>query len=282
MRKLPLLIVLLIALGAATCSTNYGYNLLGRPTPTPSPAAVSIPVMAGWQISAHPVVSSGDFVFAVHALLLTGQQTTVLYSLSGPAAGAPLSASSIRMIDDVKQEYPLLRVTNLGQLDQLQVGVLAFSTRHAGIRELHVLVRPSAGATPLDLLAAQAPYEPDYRIDSTQTTSGSGCFDQGGYRVSFNGWALHKGDIVADAQSAQGMTMQEVLRQNVTEAASHPAPAGATPTIVPPNPSALQLSGGKPVGDEATLRIENLQSRQVRLLYIVFLMDGDVKATFVQ
>jgi hypothetical protein len=78
------------------------------------------------------------------------------------------------------------------------------------------------------------------------------------------------------------MTVEEILHQRATEAAAHPARPGVTPTPVQANPSALQLSGGKPILDEATLRIEDLQSHQVRFLYIVFLTNEDVKASWLQ
>ena len=285
MRRLKLLFVVLIAFSAGGCSTSNDNAPRIETPPSPFPTVLNIPVFTAWQIGDNPIGSSGDFSFAAHALVLTGEQTMILYSLSRLSLRTSLAGSWIRMVDEAKQDYPLSIMTPLAELDRLQVGVITFAPRRAGIRELHLLLQPSAQAAPLDILVARLlnPPEDSSRIAfARSSTSRDGYLEQTGYRISFNGWSLYKGDEVADQQSAKGMTTQQVLEQNATEAASRPASAGATPTIVPPNPSAQQLSGGRSVMDEATLRIEDLQSHLARFVYVVFLDNGDVKAIVLQ
>jgi hypothetical protein len=252
--------------------------------PVPSVGSpMGLPVRTFWQIGDHPIALSGDFIFAVHAVVLTGQQTTVLYSLSGPTASTTLANSSVQLNDDAKQTHALSKITTLAQLARLQLGIITFGPRHGGIRELHVLIRPSAQAAPLDMIVAKlvgSPAEDSH--GAVLAASRDGYLEQGGYRISFNGWSLYKGDIVADRLSAKGMTVEEILHQRATEAASHPVQPRGTPTPVPVDPAALQLSGGNPILDEATLRIEDSQSHQVQFLYLVFLADGEVKATLLQ
>ncbi len=289
MRKLALLSIILLAMLAAGVYTVYRAGsapAIETPkqveanTPIEGPVLLQ-PVLATWIMGDQPVVSKGDSTFAVHIVLLTDQQTTIIYSLSGPNANIPLAGSSMQMGDDTAQVYKSTQVTSLAQLDRLQLGALTFQPRKVGARQLHVLFHfPNdtnlSDAVPAKLTGtSESPSSPGILGAPFR----EGYLDQASYRISFNGWGFEKGDAIAQAQAnSKGMTLEEIMRQAATKAAQ-PQHPGPTPTPVPADQAVLQLSGGKPVYLAATLRIEDTLTKQVRYMYIVFLASGEVKAT---
>jgi hypothetical protein len=161
-----------------------------------------------------------------------------------------------------------------------------------GSRELHLIINPADGGKPLDLLAATVR---TYAGADVSTADGgaiyrAGYLDQDGYRVSFNGFGLARGDEVAqvtqDASTTTAPATEKPMSLRETQAAAAaswtPAPPKPTITSASPGTEALNLSGGKPIQYESTVRFEDLQSHQTQYLFLVFLADGELKGELVQ
>lgn len=250
-----------------------------KPIPTAVPP---IPWMTHWGMGDSPIVSQGGFSFATHIIHFNSEATTVIYTMSGASFVGPPVATTIQMVDDVNGTYALNQADPLAQLNQLQIGVLNFDVCDTEARELHLLVRPSQEANPLDAFIAKVS-GPDLPCDlyGHRSTHREGYYEQGGYRISFNGWGLSKGDLAGSIANPTTFTMEE-LRNS-----SDPLPTVlplltrlpvATPSRIPESSLANDLALGVPIETEATLRIEHLQTHVVTFLYIVFLRNGDVKA----
>jgi hypothetical protein len=78
---------------AATMSTQ-------SPAPTSSQSDVSLPVLASWIIGAQPVVSRGDFTFAVHMVVVDGERVIVIYSASGLTVDQSFASKSVQLTDE--------------------------------------------------------------------------------------------------------------------------------------------------------------------------------------
>lgn len=293
MRKFVMLSIILLVILVASVYTVYqaaspppseAPNQAATITPITGPV-LGKPVLANWIIGDQPAVSQGASTFAVQIVLLTDRQMTVIYSLSGPNANIPLAGSSVEMVDDTAQVYKSTQAIPLVQLDRLQLGAMTFGPRKLGARQLTVQVHSPTDGSILDVASAKL-------VGTSEGPSSPGILgapfregylDQASYRISFNGWGFAKGDAIAQAQSNnKGMTLEETMRQAATEAAVQPQHPGATPTPVSAEAAVSQLAGGKPVYLAATLRIEDTSTKQVRYLFIVFLANGNVKATLVQ
>jgi hypothetical protein len=182
-------------------------------------------------------------------------------------------------------------VTPLAQLGQLQIGAVTSGPRvTTSGREIHVLLDLAAGTQPMDVFVAKV-VGPE-GMTPPGSANRAGYLDQSGYRVSYNGYDFTKGDRVAEVAQGNNATGVAVTEKPIpvmaTEAAAAaswtPQPPGATSTRFVPTTEALafELAGGKPIRSQATLRIEDLASKVPQYLFIIFLMDGSVKATLVQ
>lgn len=288
-RLCPIFVIMALVLSACSLPTLPGMaETTSAPTSTPTwAAAVSKPLSFSWKMPQNVVAAAGEFRFGVHGALVTSNQVTLLYILTGPTAATPLTSSLLEVKDDAKRVLSAApKVVPLAQLPGLQYGAIIVAPRPRGVHELRLLIHPSPQASALDLVAVEQVASPDMDDPAiTGWATRDGYVEQGGYRISFNSSGLKKGDRVANATLTPGRTMAELKSQDATAAASRPTPKPGVTSTIPRTPAAepitLQLSGGKPILSDETFRIEAIQSRQVQYLYVVFLMDGDVKGTIV-
>jgi hypothetical protein len=304
-----------ILAGCVSGTTVLPANTTTVEKPTEAPNEVLRPLISRWIIGTKLEASEPSFSFAIHLLEITPHHTTVIYSTSYPSADQFEVEKSIRMVDQKGQEYPLLKVTPLNQFDNLKVEALTFVVRQRDATELHLLVQPPGGeGLTLDFLAAMvygSLEEFDYLYGSGYWwVSREGYVTQNQYKISFNGFWLGKGDLIAEERADPGLTDEEAMRGEMHLTETPPSMAEApteissprilsppyppmitgtppwllepTPTQVPPNAIAAELAGGKRIMREATLRFEDTQSGQVDYLYILFLEDGKVKSTVLQ
>jgi hypothetical protein len=304
-------------LGGCGLGAGTSPQAVNHPTGTVQSDVVR-PVLAHWGIGDRPVVSSGDFTLAANIVIIDGARLTVLYSFAGPDPNQLLDSKSVQLTDETGQlthtpcmatqvppsypvsgdtqvappctPYPIAPVvTHLAQLGQLQMGAITYSPRTIGALEQHVLVSLPGVAKPLDVLAARL-IGPPQEDPASGAPYRLGYLDQAGYRVSFNGYGWNKGDQTAaimQASSATGVPFGLLVTQLATQSAATQMAVtnGLNGTSTPALTAALMgsnLAGGKPIRLDATLRIEDLQSHGVYYLYVVFLSDGEVKASLVQ
>lgn len=304
-----------ILAGCVSGTTVLPANTTTVEKPTEAPNEVLRPMISRWIIGTKLEASEASFSFAIHLVEITPHHTTFIYSTSYPSADQFDVEKSIRMVDQRGQEYPLLKVTPLDQFDSLKVEALTFAVRQRDAIELHLLVHPPGGEhLTLDFLAAMvygSLEEFDYLYGSGQWwVRREGYLTQNQYKISFNGWWLGKGDLIAEERADPGLTNEEAMRGETYLTETPPSIAEApteisgprvpsppyptmitgtppwllipTPTQIPPNPIAAELAGGKRIKAEATLRFKDTQSGQVNYLYILFLEDGEVKSTVLQ
>jgi len=217
-------------------------------------------------MGANPVAIQGPFSFAAHIVALTADQTIVIASTSDRSVLASTTLS-----DGQGRTFESLGTTPLAQLGPLVIEAIAFPPRAAEAGQLCLHLVPSAEAgsnlKPMEVTIAQSSNAPDDVTHSCYLYR-DGYFEQAGYRISFNAWALYQGDRVAEAASDVSGAFEEADVAGVV--------ATSTPISLPP--IAQDLSGGQPVRTEATLRIEDITTGQVHYLYLLFLQNGEVKA----
>lgn len=228
-------------------------------------------------------VTSGGTTFAPQLFVFGDTFTTMIYTVSGePALLSPESlAPTLR--DDKGSSNKLNQLSTLMNLEQVQIGALVFEPPALGTQRLQLELQMSTDKVGITLVNIQS--------DGSQRPGGTfypdGYWEQGNYRFSINGLALVKGDRVAQAKSAIPLSDEELDNERATRAANAEAntpPSETPPTRTPPevNPSALDLAEGKPIYQQATIRIQDLKSGKVQYLYLVILDDGQVKSMILE
>ncbi len=239
------------------------------------------PMFARWVMSDNPVISQGDYVFAVQVASLEPYRTRLLYSLSGADANPLVAGPEVYLRDDEGRTYASTKVTVLAQLPRLELGVITLDPRMPAGREMHLVLPSPQGSSPVDAELFRFPgtrQGPDGG-EGTKSNLGlnrEGYLEQAAYRLSFNGWGVIKGDRNDPAYREQ------LSRAAAATFAAEPPRGAETLTPVPVNPIKLQLSGGQPVTREGTLRVEDIQTKQVQYLYFVLLQNDEAKATLLQ
>lgn len=223
-------------------------------------------VVIPWEMGENPTAIQGPFSFAAHIVALTADQTIIIASTSDRSVLASATLS-----DGQGRTFESLGTTPLAQLGPLAVEAITFPPRAADAGQLclHLVPPAEAGSNlrPVDVTIAQSSDAPDDVTHSCYLYR-DGYLEQAGYRISFNAWALYRGDRVAEAASDVKGTFEEADVPGVV--------ATSTPISLPP--IAQDLSGGQPVRTEATLRIEDTTAGQVHYLYLLFLQNGKVRA----
>lgn len=248
------------------------------------PPAQSIPQPMSWMPSDQPVATQGEASVAVYLIELDSKQSLVLYSLSAPEARADeLNASMVETgMDGLSSKESEL----LLKFGEVQFFASKFDPPQAKGQELHLKIESSKLGDGLDVqltkeFAGIDSGQPLTELDR-ETVAGIGAVEQGGYRITFNGFFLNTGDLNADQLNEKPRTQQEDIL-----AASNPQNGRtvgplATPEPQKPSETLVQMAEGKPVRTQLTLRIENLSTKEVKFLYIITLDDGQVKAKFIE
>lgn len=225
-------------------------------------------------------VSQGNITLALQVLNL-GDSSTVVYSLSGVDPATAPESFSPQLTNEKGDAIKLIRSDILAQLDGVQIGQFTFDAVPLGTQLLQLTLQSKEMEKPLAMTLAKIRAGPDERAGGSFYPFDY--FEQGSYRISINGFGLIRGDSIALANSRKGQSDQDLENERATRAANaknKTRPAEMPPTASPPTPEAakLELAGGKPVVQDATLRIEEVKSGQVQYLYFVILEEGEVKA----
>jgi len=226
--------------------------------------------------------AQGETNLAVHLIELDSKQSLVIYSLSAPQDRdlKPIISETGRN-NLANQETDLLL-----DLVTVQFFVSKFEPPHAKGTELHLVIQSPELGNGLDTQLTKQLEGIESRQPLTESDreslAGIDEIEQGGYRISFNGFFLNTGDLRADQTKSKPRTqMEDVLADSESQKGKS---AGPLPTKEPRKlyQKLLELSEGKPVRTDLTLRIENLKTKETKFLYIVTLDDGRVKAKIIE
>lgn len=244
-------------------------------------SARTLPIQSSWILGSNPLVSTKDAILGTHVILITDKQTTIIYSISSDQALNDVTKQSLSLKDDKDNNYKVGEPQLLASLDGLQIVSATFQNPAANAGKLEFELQPSDQMLAMKATVAQIDppnSEPPVLEGSQILIPRDGYLDQGNYRVSFNGFYTSTDNLAEKQQSAKGITTEELLKQSANET---PNATDLTKPI-PQNPITVQLADGKTVLGEATIRVEDIESRQVRFLYIVFLPDGETKSTWLE
>lgn len=243
-----------------------------------APITCCQPLQIFWELAKSPMGTNGESSLGVHFVVLQDQRVTVIYSFAGDEQLQEEFGSKIRLADNTGKKYEPVQKALLANLEHVHVGSLTFKGLARQANQLTLEFEPSTN-NPLVVEVAHLDSSSAQSSESSQSALGrQGPFEQSGYRITFNGFYLYKGDLAAEQQDSTPITQAEDL---ATAAAAQPKdPLEPLPTAEPIQPSAitLELAQGEPMASEATLRVETIATKQVQFLYLVILKNGEVRA----
>ncbi len=277
MRKMSIFLLAGLLLTSIVAYTLTRIPRTSRGASAPDPSIVLGPVVTGWSMDDLPVSASKTLSFAAHIVELNEQRTAVVYSMLEVNAGDLTAASAISTQDENGHISKVVKVIPLAKVDRLEFGVMIFGPRQPDAHELRLVLGKT---NPVIVNIAKEPRDLQTSVSLSQMLYRENYFDQLGYRISFNAWSWFTEDRVAQMLSDTGQTEAQLRQSNTPQVSVVTASATATP--VPIKTLAVELAAGEPVHTEATLRIEDTTTHRVSYLYMLFLMNGDVRATLVQ
>jgi hypothetical protein len=248
--------------------------LLGEPPPPRS-----LPQQMSWLPGEQLFSTQGEASVGVYLTVLDNNRSVVIYSLAAPR---PFSDN----LKEIVSENNRADLSNkesqlLAQLGDVRFIASTFDPPKVKGDELHLHLESSKFGNGLDVQLTKEfkSIESGHPLTASdrESVAGIDVVEQGGYRITFNGFFLYTGDLQADQKNSEPRTQQEdILAASETKDGQTEGP------IPTPEPrqlprTLLELSDGKPVRNELTLRIENLATNEVNFLYIVILENGQVK-----
>ncbi len=238
---------------------------------TPTGPLYTSPLMVMWSVSGDPQISVQSYHLAIHGFMLRGQETFLLYSLSGIGLRQLIASADIQVVDDQGNVSLLIAaVPMLERPGQPEVGGMRFEHRIIGASELYLRITPKQGeGERLETMFARFErLSDDFKhlnlndyLDRTYFAVNETTAEQGGYKISFRAWY-----VVSDTPDPNRPADLEATPQN-PDPNSQAMPTQKTPwAAVPP---------GVEVFREATIRIENATDGEVTYLWLQLLSDGE-------
>jgi hypothetical protein len=191
----------------------------------------------------------------VHGFELTSTNIIVYYSLSGYDSNQLLAGESMWIRDDLGHASRLYRIIPMATLARIELGIMEFEPRRVGAKELYL----SLGKEPGDIsiletnIAIYTGSVDDYdTLSRVYYIARVDASEQAGYQISFRNWEY----------------------PSITQTPS----IEATPTVggeaeaLPTSTAVIEIGRG------ISLRIEDTGSRQVHLLTMQLLFDGNAMA----
>ncbi|MDL1897770.1 hypothetical protein FBQ82_16025 [Anaerolineae bacterium CFX7] len=245
-------------------------------------APVSEPKPQFFELSENPRASKAGFDFSVQLVATSPKQTIMLYSMTAPES-VEARDFAIDLIETGKSRENAKENSILEQFDKLRFGVLKFDPPSSrGAEFILRLDSPQTG--PLELNVTKntnlANSESPLNEGDRSIISREGSIEQGDYLVSFNGFGLYTRNLQADQANAQPRTQEEDLKAAQTRPAA--AEPQQTPAPVEPRKITQELAEGKEIWSDASFRIENRVTKEVKILYVVILEDGQVKSRILE
>lgn len=217
-----------------------------------------------WEWAGDTAVSGNGFAAGDHIVWAEPDRTVAVVSLSGDEQPKP---ESFMLMND-ERGYAIQSSSPLGQVDDVTVWAVTFPAREANITHLGIQLDENVR---LPLLVSNGGED---ALKSSMSFYREGYVEQGGLRISFNGWGLTTLDRLATTESMDYETAlaEEVERlQNQGIEASLDEASGI-----------LHLEKVETaVLGEATLRFERTSDQTVQFIYLYLLPDGRIPAQLI-
>jgi len=215
-----------------------------------------------WETVDQPILSTGEFSLAIYALRLTGQDTVLLYSITGIGADQFTGPGKIiQMKDNADNVLGLIASGSLARLDSIEFGYLKFSPRQVDSIELFLQV--NQGTKSEDMMEipvarlVNAPEDPSVYQTRTYLLGTDKVTDQDNFRISFVSWAAPS-------------YVQSTITPSV-QISAYPPPVGEIGTEALPTPTAIFSRAM----NAATLKIEGKNDEAV-YLYVEFFANETI------
>ena len=195
-----------------------------------------------WTMAKQPIIPGDDFVLNVYATILSGNETIIIYSITG----FDLAKLNVILRDDKERTAELESADTFMEIDDVSFGTMKFGSRPIGSSELYLAVGENGDEENPETNIAIFNYPPEpQHLHSGRTYSGSssGDFEMDNLIVSFAGWF------------DPPIPFENYVRD---------------------------LPEGVSVKKKATLLIEDKEKDEVIYLYLQFLSNGEIRGTKVQ
>lgn len=242
-------------------------------TITPTQAIIPHPLRSLWEMADQPTLSSEDYNLTVCAMRLTGQDTVLLYSITGAEPGNLEDLrKNVQLLDNSGNISDVISAGTLATIGNIEFGYLKFSPRTKGARELFLhIVQGSSKTGFADIPLAQfvnPPEDPSFYNIRTYLLGTGQIVEQGNLSLSFVGWT---------APSPYNVSVTPSVGIPADTSGDGEVDTGiqvtATPYVI--TPVATTLPKGISVTDEATIKIVD-NNGQTYYIYVQFLSDGEI------
>jgi len=221
------------------------------------------PLLTQWQIVDQPIFLTREYSLAIYALRLTGQDTVLLYSITGIGTDQFTGpGTTVQLKDNAGKVSDIIASGTLARHDSIEFGYLKFSPRPVDSKEL--ILQVNQGTKPEDMLEipvarlVNAPENSSAYQIRTYLLGTNKVFNQDNFRISFASWAAPS----------------SVLSSIITPSAqipAYPPPVDKNEADTLPTPTAI-ISGAI---NAATIKIEG-EYDEALYLYVWFLTNGQI------
>lgn len=244
---------------------------------TSTPPIILRPLLSRWEMVDLPILSTDDYSIVIYAIRLTGQDTIILYSITGAGSDKFSSPStSVQLRDNVGRISNEVSAETLAKFNTIKFGLLKFSSRPMGAGELFLQVSQNISNTnTIDIPIAQfvnPPEDPSVYNIRTYLLGTNQTVEQNGFHVSFVGWVSPPHTKLSVTPSFENSTEIPISDEGVIESLATPTP------IVP---LATDLPQGITVTNDATLEVEG-NSGKIYYIYVKFLSNGEITSVLLE
>ncbi len=99
---------------------------------------ISQPLLTHWEMVGNPRVTQDDFTCLINGYYFSNNRILVFYSLFGSTSDKLAASEIFQIIDDSGAVSQLVEIIPLGNIDQLELGIMVFEPRRIGIRDIYL------------------------------------------------------------------------------------------------------------------------------------------------
>lgn len=253
------IIVLVFATGCETVPSKLA---------TPSQPIISQPLLTHWEMVGNPRVTQDDFTCLINGFYFSNNRILVFYSLFGSTSDKLAASEIFQIIDDSDAVSQLVEIIHLGNIDQLELGIMVFEPRRIGIRDIYLSTTSKSDPninqkTALAHLIGSIADDCVDRIFYGGTVKNS---ELAGYQISIL-WS-------APPENQTGGTISSTLLKSTPSLGNR-----ITPTVVVRAP-AISVPPGVFIQEEFSFKVENSNIQQAQYLSGQLYSDGTVASIF--